>query len=512
MSVNPVVSPSVKTPSVYISVNLKAGAVAPGSAPLKALILASKSSVGTITADTELAENVSAEDVKGLCGLGTPGYLATKRLFEEYPLAQVDLVAPAVNVSAVAATGVITFSGSPTESRTIRAYISGRRVEAVWAAGDDAQAGAEALRDAANALGAEMPIVATALVNGAGPDWDMISTFRVPGPIGNDCRVYVQLIGGAGGTVAAPAGNTLAGGTGEPDYTNAISILTGKEYDLILNCCSNADAQDGSSSSNPGRVKTDIDLRKTGGAAKLQQQVVGVTATLTDVKTGTGNINDEESQLSFCLAGQSLPAEFGGAEVGARLREESIDPAKNRIGMPYRARLFGAFDLSLDKPDETEIEDALNTGVSIITYADDGTLLPARPITTYHKDALGNPDARVLDVSIPTGVFAVAKDLRVALPQEYPQKKLSKNLEPGDDPPPPDVVEERDVQAFIGQRIRFWISRGVVRRDKWEEAIANETFVVQVNPSDPSQLDIVLPLSIVPPLAKFGIDVRHFRN
>lgn len=256
-------------------------------------------------------------------------------------------------------------------------------------------------------------------------------------------------------------------------------------------------------------MKTDIDTRKTGAEAKLQQQVIGATSSLSSLKTGTGAMNDEDSQVVYCLEGQSLPCEFGGAETGARLREESIDPAKNRIAMKYRAKLYGAYDLSGDKPTATEVEDALFTGITITTYTAANELRPSRPITTYHKDGSGNPDARVLDVSVPTGTYTVAKDLRIALPAEYPQKKLSKDLEPGDDPPPPDVVEVRDVKAFVRQRIRFWIGRGVVRRDKWDAAVADGSYALAVNPSDASQLDIVLPLTIVPPLAKFGVDVRH---
>lgn len=509
---DPVVSPSVKTPSVYLSINLKAGAAAPGGAPLRALIMATKSASGTITADTQLEKGVGEEDVKTLLGTGTPGFLARKRIREEYPLALVDVVSPAVNGSAVTATGNIVFSGTPTSDRTVRTYVAGRKVEIVWRAGEDAQAGAEKLEAAINALGDEMPVVATSAIDGAGPDWDTIATFRIGGPIGNDCTVYTKVVGGAGGTVMAPATNKLTGGMGEPDFANAITTIVGEEYDLILPCVSNADAQLGDATSNPGKIKADIDLRKSGGDAKLQQQVIGLTAALTDAKTGAGNLNDEETELVFCLEGQSLPCEFGATELGQRLREEGTDPAENRIGLAYVAQLFGAYDTSLDKPTPTEVEDGLNTGLAFVGYQEDGTLVPIRPITSYHKDANGNPDARVLDVSIPTGVFAVAKDLRVALPAEYPQKKLSKDLEPDDDPPPPDVVEERDVKAFIDQRIRFWIGRGVVRRDKWDAAVADGSFSVLVNPSDPSQLDIILPLSIVPPLAKFGVDVRHFRT
>ena len=513
MSINPVVSPSVKSPGVYMSVNLKASAAAPGGAVMRALVMATKSTAGTITADTELKKSISYADAKTLLGTGTPGALGIKRLFEEYPLAMVDLVAPAENGAAVKASGAIVVdAGPPTAARTVRLYVAGRRIETVWAAGENNQTFSERCRDLINQYNENdeaLPVTAASAA-GVGTEFKCTCTFRIGGPIGNDCRVYVEVIGGAGGTVTAPAGNTLASGTGEPSFANAITTVAGEEYDLRLSACSNADAQDGTASSNPGRVKADIDLNKTGGDAKLQQQVVGATAALSAIKTGAGAMNDEEAEIVFCLNGQSLPFEWACAEGGARLREESIQPNKNRIGMKYRARLYGAYDMNADKPTTTEVEDALNTGVTIVTYTGSGEPRPSRPITTYHKDDASNPDARVLDVGIVTGCFTIAKDLRVALPLEYPDKLLSKNLEPGDDPPPPDVVEERDVKAFVNQRMRFWVSRGVARKDKWDEAVANGSFVAEVNPSDASQLDTEIPASIVRPLAKFGVHVKHY--
>jgi phage tail sheath gpL-like len=509
VTVEAVVSPSVKSPGVYLSFDLKGGAGSPGTAPLRALILATKSTSGTITADTQLEKGVSVDDIKALLGTGTPGFLARKRLDEEYRLALVDVVSPAVNGSAVTATAAINFDGTITSAHTVRVWVAGRRIEFVWAAGESQQTIAERCRDKINAFGDEMPVTAAAAINGAGPSWDCTLSYRIGGPIGNDCRVYVQVIGGAGGTVAAPAGNTLASGAGEPDFATAITTIVGEEYDIILCCCSNADVQDGSASSNPGKVAADMALRSTGAEAKLQQQIVGATSTLTGIKTGTGNLNDEETQVPFCLEGQSLPSEWAGAEAGARLREHGINPAKNRIALAFRSTLYGPFNLSADRPTQTEKEDALNTGVSIVSFTDSGTAFPVRPITTYHKDTLANPDARVLDVTVPTGMFAVLKDLRVALPQEYPQKNLSANLEPGDDPPPPDVVEVRDVMAFVNQRMRFWIGQGVVRRDKWEADVAAGTFAGNVNASDESQLDLQVPYDIIKPLAKIGVNAKR---
>lgn len=516
MGIPVAVAPSVHSPGLALQVNLLAGQSSPGTGQLKALLMCPKSSAGTITANTELKVAVAgADEVATLLGLGTPGHLAAKRAFEEYGLLSLDVIAPTVSVGATA-TGIIEFASSPTSARTVTAKIMGREVVTSWLAGETAIQGAAKLKDAINAQTDELCVTAT---NPANPDDDQVLlTFKVPGPMGNDCKYSVVLTDGAGGTATAAgaklglgSGATL--GTTEPSFATALLTIQGKEYDYILPCVSNADAELGTSSSNPGRVATYINNNDSGFNAKLQQEVVGLSGNgLSAAKTGAAAIMGQGpgiSQYIFCNNGQSLPCELGGLELGARVREESADPAANRINMIYRGQFYGAADLSADALTDVQVEDALQSGVTPVTYDASGNERPSRPITTYFKDSAGNPDDRILDTSRVTGTYAVAKDLRIAIPREFEGAKLSKDLLPGDDELPEGVVEERDVKSFVNYRVRFFIARGVVQRAKYEAALADGTFLVRVNPSDPGQCDIVLPLSIVPPLAKFSLVVNH---
>ena len=499
------VAPTVKTPGLALVVNLAAGAASPGSAPKKALVMAVKDSSGTITADTEIKESVAGEEEAAtFLGGGTPGHLAFKRIFEEHGIAQVDLVSPADPAGVAAAQTVVFGAGPVTNDVTVRVFIAGRRTEFLWKTGETVTQAGDKFEGVVNALDLDLPLTAANAVG------TVTLTFKHTGIIGNNVRLRLETenLTGSSGTVVLTAA-TLAAGAGEPDFSNAISTIVGKEYDLILEVVSNEDAQDGTGTSNPGRMKTDINLRETGFTAKLQQAVVGTTGALAALKVGTTALNHENSQYVFCLAGESLGCEFGGAELGARLRDESLDPAVNRINKPYVAQLFGAADLSADEPTDVEVEDALNSGITIVTYEADGDERPSRPITTFHLDASGNPDFRVLDTSIVTGTYAVAKDLRISLPLEFEGAKLSADIEPGADEPPKGVIQIKDIKAFIVARIRFWISEGVVRQDKFNEALANGTFIVRVNTTDDSQCDIVLPVTIFPPLSKFSTVVQH---
>ena len=67
------------------------------------------------------------------------------------------------------------------------------------------------------------------------------------------------------------------------------------------------------------------------------------------------------------------------------------------------------------------------------------------------------------------------------------------------------VIEERDIKAFVIGRLRLFQAAGVVTKASLDTAIESGTLIVQVNALDSTQVDIVLPFSIVPPLAKFGV-------
>src|SRR6266536_3365558 len=98
MGVPTAVAPATKTPGLYLRVDLLAGASSPGTAKLRALIIAPKSAAGSIKADVELKEGIAgADDARAIWGPGTQGHLAAVRLFGRYGIAVVHGVAPAAS-------------------------------------------------------------------------------------------------------------------------------------------------------------------------------------------------------------------------------------------------------------------------------------------------------------------------------------------------------------------------------------------------------------------------------
>lgn len=500
-----------RSPGLGLVVNFLAEAASPGSGTLRGCVIACKSSAGTITAGTQLERAIGPNDALTLLGANTPGYIAIKRLFEEHALAQIDLVSPAVP-SGVAASQTIVFDdagGAATDvtvAQDVVLDIAGREAIFTWLPGETAVQAATKCVAAVSALGADCPVTAG---NSSGTLDTVTLTFPFIGKIGNDVTVAVKMSGGTGGEVVA-TGATLASGTGDPTLTTALSTISGTEYDYILLVDSNYDATLASSTSGVGRVKSHVVSLGSGMGAKLQQIIVGVTGSLSAAKTGTAQHNFGQLQYPFCNAGRSLPCEWAAAEMGARMREESIDPTVNRIGMPYRATLYGAKDLVANTLTAAQVEDALLSGVSPVGYDTTGAPFPIRPVTTYFKDTAGNTDDRILDTSRVSGIFAVAKDIRVSLPQQFPQKKLSADLPDGQNEIPPGVVEVREIKSFVIERLIYWAkTRGVLNIARLQEAIGTRqspgTLIVEVDPTDESQCNIVLPMKTIRPLARFSV-------
>ncbi len=505
------VSPSVRSPGLYLLVNMLAAASSPGTGALRGLLIASKSSVGTITADTELKESVAGPDaVKGFCGPGTPGHLAAKAIFAEHPRARLDLVAP-LEAAGVAASATVTFDDTTpvTVAQTFTLDAMGREIQIVWAAGETDIQAATKLVAAIAAMGDDLPFTGA---NGSGTLAVVTMTWKLKGTMGNDTKIAHTFTDGVGGAVVL-SGSTFASGTTEANIANVLALVAGREYDYILLAhAGNTDSGTASATTGPGRLKTHIDGLDQGANAKLQQGIVGVTGSISNVKTGAAQHNYWNLQYVFFQNARSLPCEFGGAEMGARLRDRAIDPAMNRIRKPYVATLYVSKDLVGDALTEAENEDLLQSGVTPGEFDDAGNARPNRPITTYFKDGNGAADGRILDVSNPDGVYEIAKDLRTNIPRQFPQAKLSPDLGVGEEELPEGVTEVGEVREFIISRLRFWQKRGVARKDKVDEAIgtpqAPGSLIARVNPSDASQCDLVVPTAIVPPLAKFSLVVQ----
>lgn len=501
MTVPLAVSPSNPVPGLHLTVDLLRGANSPGISPVKALIIAQHNSTpGDQTADTEVRQVSSNEDCETATGTASLAKHTFKALFANNGEALVDLVAVA-EPTGTPATGSFTIVGTPNANVTIEIDISGYIILVPWANGTADTAQKTIVTAAINAASRDLFCTAA---DGAGGVVDL--TARSNGVVGNDIKISCRILGSGGSISCTASAATLTSGTGSPDMTNALETVKNEEYDYIIPCIASSEAED-ASTGNHVRVNTHIDTYFTGLTAKLQQGVWATTNGDAAAITGAVGRNDPICTANHVRNGRELPCELAGADVGNRMYRVSRNANPNRIGTVPLGLRRGAKDHVTDTPTQSELQSLLNSGVAAWSYANNGDLYMVRPITTHSQDDDGNQDRRVFDNNEVDAVFAVAKDLRAAIPQQFPQAKITRDVvEASADELPPDVVEERDIKAFIDNRIRgFWIPKGVVDLNKWTQAVADGKFIVKVNDSDETQVDIFLPIEPFKVLAKFGL-------
>lgn len=509
------VAPSVRTPQTAVLVDLTSGPPSPASGTLRAIIVAPLTTSGGSLSAGALKQGVSGPDEVGtLLGVGGLGHLTALALFAEYGIAQCDVAAVA-DITGVAASGTFTFVGSPTALRVVKVLIAGRIVTTYWDVGETATQGASRLSTEINkltngsSLAPPLPVTASPAVG------VVTVTFKQKGTAGNDCLISctaangLGLIGGAGGTLTA-SGTALTGGTGAADYSSIHSIISGIEYDLLLEACGNTDVVDATSTGVAGRMKTYIEANVSGGEAKLQQFVLACTSSTNgSLKTATAAHDYERGQFLLARDACSLPCEFMGARAGQRLREYSINPNKNVVGLTFKATLYGPLDLATGAPTAAELEDDAQNGIAPVKYTAAGVPILVAHFTSYFKDANGYADDRVLFDTVTTSCDAIARDLRRFLPATFPNVNVIDTVPDGTEIPEGCITVDQ-AEAAVASRIEgYWVPRGIVNPNKWATLKANGEYIVRQNPTDGHQVDVVVPASIIPHLTKWSLAVLN---
>lgn len=501
---NLAVSPGTLSPGLYLKVNLIAGAGAVGIGALRVLLLSPRASTGNLVADEEVRAGEGEDSAAVAFGNGTYGHLAARQIYAKFPTAQIDFAAP--TAGAGAATGSITFSGTPSQNTAVEVTVAGRTFQLGWLAGEAIGDIRDKVIAAINQRSDRLPVTASA--GGAGV---VTITSKVTGNIGNDVRIRARLLFAQSDDEAVTPDTltALAGGTTDPDVTDILGVAQGREYHYIVPCLSNADAVATAASSNAARIRDFIAANNEGLSAKLQQLIYASTTTLAAATAAAVSRNSGFVQHVLCINGQSLPCEFAAAEAGDRLASVSVDPASNRIGNVIGSGLFGSVNPVADKPTPAQTESAIGSGVSIVSYDTGGNLFAVRPVTTYSQTESGGPDRRLLDTQNVDAAYIIARDLRGALPAEFPNAKVQRDTAPGQEPPPVGVIEERDIRTFVIGRLRVWQRNGVILGAALDAAVEDGSLSVRVNDLDPTQVDIVVPLQVIPGLAKFGVVVNR---
>ncbi len=465
----------LRTPTVAIEVDPRFAQQSIATKAYTLLVVAQKIAAGTIVADTPTTIT-SFGQARTLFGEGSQGAGMFEALFENNTFTTVKGVAMA-DPAGTAMVKTLTIAGTATESGAVVVYVAGRRISIAVASGDAASAIAGNIRTAIGNV-TNLPIAIT------GAAADVIFTARGTGTYGNQIKVSVNLNEDEelpAGVSSATVADTTAG-AGEPAWASALTAVEEEQYDLI----GWGDSTDTSLALLEAHLVTKFGplVQKDGvGFFGADRADVNTYQTQFDSKdSGAGRNDKHVSPVS--LRGSETPEyEIAAAVVGVVGLQGAIDPAR-----PFQTlQVAGIRAPALaDQFNDGERNTLLNSGVGTLKVGPGNVVQIERLQTSYQVNSAGANDTAFTDVNVLLTLLFLRFNLRTLLAVKFPRHKLASDeakIAPGQDIMTPSIMRAELVAWFDDME-----TLGLVEdRDTFKAGL-----VVEINPSDPNVLDIIV--------------------
>lgn len=395
---------------------------------------------------------------------------------------------------AVAAAGSVAFTAAATANGTFYLYVGGVRYALpVLTTQTSAQL--------ATALAALINADFTCPVTAVAAAGTVTLTAVNAGPCGNDIDLRVNYQGTAGGEVA-PAGlawtiTAMANGATAPTLTTALNNLQEMPFDFIV--CPYTDAV----SLNALQTL----LNDSVGRWSYAQQVYGHVFTAyrgtVGAQTTLGTARNDQHASIMGFYDSPTPnwlwaASITGA-VAVSIRADPALPLQTvQIQGVLAPPLASRFNLSMQNT-------LLFDGISTFIVGQDGSVYIQNLITTYQKNAFGNPDNSYLQVETMFTIMAVLRNLQTVVTSKYARVKLAANntrFAPGAAIVTPNVIRGDLIASY--QQMEY---DGLVQNS--EAFIAG--LIVQQNFQNPSRVDVLYDGILIDGLRIFAL-LFQFRN
>lgn len=398
------IDPNDPTPSDRRELILGAGIGAGAISSRPVLLVGNKTSAGSETVDVLDASNPVADDAdaQARCGKRSELYWMYKMYTAIDPAAEIYMLA--VTESAGTASNVpFIVANASTTVATVEISLLGSKYYYTTAIGDTAQTTAEGIRDVINdAESGSLPFVATALVNGAGPSWDVILTASQKGPrfssiIGSTAALGARMrfLDTNAQTITKTTGS-YAAGTTEDDGTTAFASAANYEaHYWVLPWTATAAIT--ATDNQIGEATTTIITQALPINGKEQIAIaalVGTAAQAATSATGAG-ANSVHLHLPWQENSEWLPGMIAAHVAAAKRSKEIAHPSANIAGYcktDNQIWLLPPPYAVADRPTATEIRSCLNNGASPIGTRTNGATYLVRDITSKCQDSSGNAD------------------------------------------------------------------------------------------------------------------------
>lgn len=443
-----------RVPGVFAEVNPSNANTA--SINQNSLLIGQMLASGTATAGQPVL--VSGANPDTLFGAGSVLALMCRQYVKSDPFGTLYALPVSDNASGVAATATITITGTATAQGVLSLYVAGTLVPVSVASADTATVIATNIAAAINAK-AGLPVSATSALG------VVTVTALNKGITGNDIDLRLNYQGAASGEVV-PAGVTVAFGGGStsgsgyllgsgalnPTLDTALANLPTTNFDFIGTAFTDA----------ASLTSLDTFLNDTSGRWSWTQELFGgyfgaYRGTMSALTTwGVTNNNQHGSIMGVFDVPQ--PAWIWAAEITAQsansLRVNPAIPLQNVLMNVMAPPQQNRFDIG-------ERNTLLYDGISTFRANDAGQVIMERMITTYQKNAQGQPDNSYLDVETMYQLMAYIRDARTFLSSLYSRSILVADGTPiqyGSG-----MVTSQTVLASVIARYRTLAAQGIVQ-------------------------------------------------
>ena len=537
----PIIVPGVptsrKTPGINFNVVLGGPGTSSGAATKSIMLLGnhftsaitgaspSFSVAGGSASAATVVSVPSAADAITLFGQGSELHRMVAAVFAQYPDATL-YACPVAEASGTRASAVLTFVNAATAAFTIRMKICGITFDVPVASGAAIATISEAVADAINDQ-ADLPVTAqfalgattiTAKQKGPRGNWIIVDAYFVAAGSTIETRITTSSTTSPGAATTGQWSSTgtlgseitLTSGATQDSFVNALAAIEPTRYDRIVGACIEA--------TNIGRIVTHINTNAGPTVQLLEQAIVPSVDTYANAVTLATGQNASRLQVAWHhastlpapeLAAQVAAARLNGdAGLGGFRAGEAVDPAANLDGIDLASVTMQR--VPADRPTATEVENALNNGLTVIGASSSrpGYGAITRSITSRSL-ASGVPNYAVIDTAYVTVCDHVADDLRSYLTSQLAGAKLGADLANGQPASrAPNVTTPSIIRSLILARLYSYESNGATR----DVTLNAGLLAVEADSVTPGRVNCEIPVEPVSALHGVAGNVRQLAS
>ena len=469
-----------RDPGVYMEVDPTFADSGIGSFPLRALIIAQKTSAGTGQTFTPHLVT-SAGQAEELGGVGSMASRMCAKWLDHNRVTETDLMLVDDLGGGAQATATMTFSGTVSPA-TLNVYIGGDRVPVAISQGDTT---ADIALEVVTSVTATHGLAATAAVN-PGLSTQVIFTARNKGEVGNTIDIRTShLDGEADPPALGVAVVAMSGGTGNNTAAlpTVFASVVGVQYDIIVHPY--VDAASLTAIEDEMANRADALNAIPGSAISAHVGSQGVLSAL-----GNGR-NSEFSTLLGFETFPGVPCERAASIAGLVARYGANDPAR-----PFQTLAVNGYaPAKAEQFSATQRNMLMFDGISTVVTGAGAQVRIGRLITTYTTTAGGAPSEAFLDLNTLLTLSFTRKSFVARFSQRFPRSKLA-----NDGGGTPSGGSALVTPSVAKAEAVAWYSELVAAELVQDLEGFKTNSIFQVSAADPTRLDTVLAIYLVNPL------------